>query len=116
MKLRMLEAKDAPFILEWMKDPSVNCFFRFDPEKITEQSVTEFIQSAQDSAVDLHLACVNDNDEYLGTVSLKHMDKSASTAEYAISFRQSAQGTGAARYATSEIIKMAFESLGLNRI
>ena len=39
MRLRNLQQKDVPFIYEWMKDPSVNCFFRFDAEQVSLETV-----------------------------------------------------------------------------
>lgn len=116
MRIRQLEKKDIPFILEWTKDPAVNCFFRFDPEKITSQTIEQFIIAAHTTKQDIHLACVDDNDEYLGTISLKNIDRAAKTAEYATSFRAKAQGIGAAQYATDQILAIAFGDMALERI
>lgn len=116
MRLRKLEKKDVPFILEWMKDPEVNCFFRFDPEKITENTVSEFVILAQDFSQSRHYACVNAEDEYLGTISLKHLNVQDKNSEYAISFRRSAQGSGAAGFATQEILRIAFKEMQLERV
>lgn len=116
MRLRKLETKDIPGIFEWMTDHEVNRFFRFDPTAVTRESIAAFIASAQDTRTNLHLACVNDLDEYLGTVSLKNIDREHQTAEYAISFRPGAQGTGAALFATQEILRMAFEDRHLHRV
>lgn len=116
MRLRKLQEKDVPLILEWMKDQQINCFFRFDPDKVTEETVRAFVKKAQETEQDMHLACVDENDTYLGTVSLKHIDPLDATAEYAVSFRAGAQGTGAARYATKEILRIAFEQLNLEKV
>lgn len=116
MRLRKLEEKDVPLICEWMKDPKVNCFFRFDAGNVTQDTVRAFVRQAQDTDENLHLACVNDGDEYLGTISLKHIDRQDSTAEYAVSFRTAAQGTGAAAFATRSILHIAFEELGLEKV
>lgn len=116
MKLRKLEQKDIPLIYEWMKDPRVNCFFRFDPDAVTMETVKNFVCTAQDMKTNMHLACVDDCDEYLGTISLKHIDPTDKTAEYAVSFRYSAHGTGAARFATQEILRIAFEKLDLEKV
>lgn len=116
MKLRKLMPKDAERMLEWMKDPSINRFFRFDAEKMTIDSVLEFIQSAQDTKYNMHLAIVDDNDNYVGTVSLKNIDYEALNAEYAISTCASVHGTGVAFEATREILRIAFEELKLHRV
>ena len=34
MKLRKLNNFDVPLMLDWMKDPEINRFFRFDPENV----------------------------------------------------------------------------------
>ena len=116
MRLRKLQEKDIPLIYEWMKDPAVNCFFRFDPNKVTLETVRAFVNDAQSTEQNLHLACVDDDDVYQGTISLKHIDPEDQTAEYAVSFRRCAQGTGAARYATREILRIAFTQLGLEKV
>lgn len=116
MRLRKLKEKDVPLIYEWMKDPRINCFFRFDAEQVTPRMVCTFVQQAQETKENLHLACVNDADEYLGTISLKHIDFRDATAEYAVSFRAAAQGTGAAAFATRSILRIAFEELGLEKV
>ena len=57
-----------------------------------------------------------DTDEYLGTVSLKQIDQETGEAEYAISTRKKAHGTGAAFQATRLIWKVAFEDYRLRRV
>ncbi|MEG0305881.1 MAG: GNAT family protein [Oscillospiraceae bacterium] len=116
MKLRKLEEKDISRILTWMKDPQQNCFFQFDADTVSADSVEEFVKEAQNTQINLHLACVDDNDDYLGTISLKNIDHKNKNAEYAISFSKSAHGTGAAYFATKEILRIAFETLQLNKI
>jgi RimJ/RimL family protein N-acetyltransferase len=64
----------------------------------------------------MHLAIVDEKDYYLGTISLKEIDHAAKNAEYAISTRASAHGTGAALQATREILRIAFEELHLDRV
>lgn len=114
MKLRELQPKDAPLILEWMQDPSINCFFRFNADLITEETVRAFVDDSQTSQ-NRHFAIADeDTDEYLGTISLKNITEV--DAEYAIALRQKAIGTGAARDATMEILRYAFQALGLTRV
>ena len=63
-----------------------------------------------------HLAIVDDKDEYLGTVSLKNIDKKAKDAEYAISLRSAYHGKGIGKIATRLILEYAFDELGLSRV
>lgn len=102
---------------EWMKDETVNCWFRFNPDDITIESTKEFIlKNNNTDNVNFHYAIVDDNDEYLGTVSLKNVNYDYLNGEYAIVLRSVAQGKGAASFATREIQRIAFEELGLHRI
>jgi RimJ/RimL family protein N-acetyltransferase len=116
MKLRKLKTADVPRIYDWMKDPEINQFFRFNADDMTLDSVTQYVQQAQDTKYNLHLAVVDDHDQYLGTVSLKDIDEVNRKAEYAICMRKEAQGTCAAVFATSEILKIAFLERNLNRV
>ena len=114
--LRKLEEKDVPYMLEWMHDPSIACFFRFDAMGMTEEKCLEYIRTANSDNNSKHFAIADENDEYLGTISLKNIDYEKKEAEYAISTRKIVHGTGTATLATNEILKIAFEDLGLNRV
>ena len=64
-----------------------------------------------------HFAIVDDqDDEYLGTISLKNIDLKNKNAEYAISTRKKARGTGANQKATESLLKYGFDKLQLHRI
>jgi diamine N-acetyltransferase len=116
MRLRTLEDKDAIHMLEWMKDKKVNKYFRFDPETISLDTVMKFIKSSINVAGSYHFAIVDENDEYLGTVSLKDIDQSAKNGEYAIALRTKAQGHGTGKFATEAILEFAFKELELERV
>ena len=116
MELRPLKEKDVDGMLEWMHDVDINRLFATDFGSFSREKVLAFIQSASDESNDVHRACVDDNDEYLGTVSLKNIDADAHKAEYAVSFRKCAHGSGAARFATLGILDYGFRELGLKRI
>jgi len=115
ISLRPLDHKDKQFILEWMKDPAINQFFRFDANKIDEQYVDHFIDHSF-SDTDRHYAIVNEQDEYQGTISLKNIDPVTKSSEYAISTRKSAHGRGIALEATHRILEIGFNELKLHRI
>ena len=115
MKLRKLAHKDIPLMLEWMRDPDINRFFQFNAGAATEDTVKAFVEQSFSEAA-RHYACADEADEYLGTVSLKGIDAKHRHAEYATSFRKSAMGSGAAAFATQEILRIAFDELGLERV
>lgn len=114
MFLRKLELKDAPLMLEWMHDESVthNLSTDFASKKIDD--CERFVLSSNDTSTNYHLAIVSDTDEYMGTVSLKHIDKDAGNAEFAITVRKAAMGRGYSWYGMVKIIRIAFDELGLN--
>ena len=115
MLLRKLNEKDIPFMLEWMRDPDINKMFQFDASKMTEESSRKFINSSY-TDVDKHYAIIDEEDVYMGTVSLKNINNTNSSAEYAISLRKAAIGAGYAQFATTEILKIAFYELDLNKV
>lgn len=112
--LRLLEEKDAAGMLEWMTDPEITCFFRFDASEVTRETCCDFISEANREPACRHYAIANEAGEYLGTISLKHIG--CGEAEYAISTRRCAHGTGAAMEATRRILDIAFGELGLERV
>ena len=122
MKLRKLLPKDAPHMLSWMHDDSINRWFPQNFKDYQKRDVLTFIRSSQKAIkntrkiLDMHLACADGDDIYLGTVSLKNIDHHHSHAEYAISFCKRAHGTGAAKFATDEILRIAFAELKLERV
>lgn len=116
ISLRELRDCDAAGMLEWMQEPNISCFFRFDAASMTIEKCIDYIHSANAAADCRHYAIVDENDVYLGTISLKEINTNDGSAEYAISTRSCAHGTGAAMQATEEIIRIAFEELGLRRV
>lgn len=114
MKLRKLEEKDAPFMMEWMHDPSVVENLQADFASMQMADCARFIELAQDTTYNLHLAIVDDTDEYQGTVSLKHI--SGRGAEFAIVVRKSAMGKSFSEYGMEEVLRIAFEMFGLDTV
>jgi len=117
--LRLLKEKDVDGMLEWMCDDSINCFFQFDSSMLTEQSAREFVKCSIELAREkksFHYAIVDENDEYLGTISIKNINWQSKAGEYAIGLRKKAAGKGIAYKATCEILEYAFVNLGLNRV
>ena len=101
-------------MLEWMHDPDVVQHMRRDFASKTIEDCLQFIQAANNSEEDLHCAIVNDEDEYMGTVSLKHIR--AGKAEFGITVRKCAMGKGYAQFGMHSIVEKGFTQLGLSKI
>lgn len=113
--LRKLEEKDIPGMLEWMHDPEVNRWFRFDADQMTAEKARNFIAGSF-TETNRHYAIVSESDEYLGTVSLENIDMENRNAVFAMSMRRAAWGTGIAVSVSKKIQQIAFEEMGLERI
>ena len=114
MRLRKLNDKDAPLMLEWMHDPDVVSKMQTNFQSKTLEDCLAFIEIANEDKTNLHLAIVNDEDEYMGTVSLKHIvDRSA---EFAITVRKCAMGAGYSKYGMKTILEIGLKELNLNSI
>ncbi len=116
MIVRKLKTADAPFMLEWMHDSKVVEHLSANFAAKTLADCENFIAFAQNSREDLHLAVADEADEYMGTVSLKHLDPAHKTAEFAITFRSRAQGKGYARFGMHRILEIGLQELGLETI
>ena len=114
MNLRKLELKDAPLMLEWMHDPDVVQNMQADFAHKTLSDCENFIRTSQMDNKNLHLAVVDDDNTYMGTVSLKNIENGA--AEFAITVRKDAMGKGFSKYAMSEIIRIGIEKLKLKSV
>lgn len=114
IRLRKLQEKDIEGMLEWMHNPRINCFFRFDAANMNYEKALEFV--SKESTENRHFAIVDEQDEYIGTISLKEIDFQHRKAEYAISMREKWHGTGVAKEATEMLLSYAFEELNLHRI
>ena len=114
--------KDAPLMLEWMHDTEVQSGFKKNMLEASLEDALKFIQDAHGNAKlkregqSLHFAVANEEDEYLGTISLKNIDIKNKTAEFAIATRRKAHGTGVAFQATNLLLKKAFEEYDLRRV
>lgn len=114
MRLRALEKKDVPFMLEWMHNPSIVEFMFANFEDKTSDDCQQFIELSWIDKKNLHMAVVDEADEYMGTVSLKNICKDS--AEFAIAVREKAMGKGFSKYAMQEIIRIGLEDMKLASI
>lgn len=116
MRLRKLERRDAQLMLEWMHDSNVveQLGVNFKEKQIDD--CISFIDNSWDTGINLHLAIVDEDDTYMGTVSLKHIDMVDKIAEFAITVRSIAMGKGYSKFAMVNIIDIGLNELGLNCI
>ena len=115
VKLRKLDKRDVFYMLEWMHDSDTKKIFQTDFSKVSENDAIKFIKTSYNDE-NQHFAVVDDEDEYLGTISLKNINEINKNAEYAISMRKCARGKNISSEATQEILKYGFETLKLSRI
>lgn len=113
--LRELVKDDALYMLEWMHDFELVQWLAKDFTKFTEEDCVRFIEK-NNNKQHLHyaIACKEQN-EYLGTISLKNIDDSFQTAELGICIRRKAMGTGTAKEALNTILGIAVD-LGIKMV
>jgi len=114
MYLRKLKMKDAPYMLSWMRDGNVTYYLHSDFASKTLSNVEDFISKSHDDHFNIHLAIASDNDEYCGTVSLKHIANGC--AEFAIVVRSDVMGRGFAWYGMERLLIKAFGELSLDTV
>lgn len=117
ISIRKLEEKDIPYIIEWMNNENLTKYLKTNFKDIAnEKSQLEFIKNSYDNK-NKNFAIIDDNDDqYLGSVSLKNIDYNKREAEYAICIREIAQGKNVASAATNRILMFAFSELNLERV
>ena len=114
MKLRKLELRDAALMLEWMHDKSVVEDLRTNFLTKTMEDCENFIRKSWEDEKNLNLAITDENDTYMGTVSLKNIREK--TAEFGITIRACAMGKGYSIKAMREILRRGFQEIGLQKI
>lgn len=114
MLLRQLQLKDAPLMLEWMHDKKVTENLRKDFSSYTIPDVESFIRYSWEDKENTHLAIVSDDDEYMGTISLKHIENGS--AELSIAVRSEAMGREYAWFGMKRILEKAFTEYGLENV
>lgn len=116
--LRKLESKDAPSMLKWMHNTDIVKLLPTNFMKYSLEDCSRFISNARydETVINLHFAVVNSRDEYVGTISLKNIDRVNQNAEYAIVLGEEAIGKGYALPATNSILDIAFRQLKLKKV
>lgn len=108
--------EDAPLMLEWMHDKNVVSHLGADFSSKTLDNCLAFIAASLQDRNNLHLAIADSDDTYMGTASLKHIDRQQKTAEFAITVRACAMGRGFSHFGMDQILKVGLEELGLKEI
>lgn len=114
MRLRRLELKDAPLMLEWMHDKSVVEDLRTNFLTKTMEDCENFIKGSWDDKNNWNVAIVDEDDIYMGTVSLKNIKEES--AEFGITIRACAMGKGYSIWAMKEVLRIGFEESNLKQI
>lgn len=112
MKLRKLLKGDAPLMLEWMHDEDVVQYMKVDFKRKTIEDCISFINASDTN--NIHFAIASDENEYMGTVSLKNI--TLKSAELGITVRKKAMGKGYSAFAIEEIMKYGFIIKGIENI
>ncbi len=114
MYLRKLELKDAPLMLAWMHDKRVTEKLRTNFASKTLEDAENFIRWSWEDKDNVNLAIASDEDEYMGTVSLKHIENG--TAEFAVTVRFEAMSRGYSWFGMESIIDKAFNEYGIESV
>lgn len=114
--LRGLELSDAEPMLEWMLEPDIYEKMQYDPKEQNLEKCKNFIRESWEDKRNLHYAVTNGKNEYLGTVSLKNIDRINKKAEFAIALHPKAMGKGVSTAALCAIMEKAFCDLDLNKV
>lgn len=113
--IRQLLKKDADNMLKCLLDKETMQYMQLSQAQQSLEKCQAFIENSFTER-NQHFAIVNENDEWVGTISLKNIDHDVGAAEYAIITARSIHGKGVAYSATQELLKYAFHDLGLNRV
>lgn len=121
IRLRELKMEDAPLMLEWMHDKDIQKSFKKNMLGATLEQAEQFCKDAMipekiNSGDSIHFAIADEDDEYLGTISLKNFDIESLNAEYSIATRKKANGVGIAFEASRLLLDRAFNDYGLHRV
>lgn len=115
MRLRGLEEKDIEYMFEWMRDRKVTQWLHGDYSRMTSFNAEEFVKHSI-SINEIHFAIASDTDEYMGTVSIRHIDEENKLAEFAVVVRNCAMGKGYAWHGMVDTLDYAFERYDIDGI
>ena len=98
-----------PLMLEWMHDRNVTEHLKADFAAKKINDAEDFIWASWNDWECLNLAIASNEDEYMGTVSLKSIEDGC--AEFAIVVRSAAIGRGHSWFGMESIIQKAFANV-----
>jgi N-acetylneuraminate synthase len=115
--LRPLAFHDTDHILRWRSDPEVAAqLFSERPPTRAEHEAWYAASQNRTDAREFVIALTN-SDRAVGTISLRHIDPAAGSAEYGIMLgERECRGKGIAREASELLLEYGFETLGLRRV
>lgn len=114
MRLRKLEISDAKFMLEWMHDEEVTRYLRKDFQNKNIEDAIDFIKRSWDDKNNIHYAIVSEENEYMGTVSLK--DVYMNTAELSMCVRTVAMKRGYSWVGIQSALEKAFNEYDIKSV
>lgn len=101
-------------MLSWMHDKNIVENLKGDFASKTIDDCEEFIRSSWLDEINIHYAIASDEDEYMGTVSLKHIKNYS--AEFAITIRSEAMTKGYSWFGMETILEKAFSEHDLESV
>lgn len=114
--MRKLELKDANKMMETLNDKSVTNTMRISLRSFSLDECKDYILNSNKDDKNIDFAITDENDNWVGTISLKNIDYSKKEAEYAIITSKEVHGKGYSQKATKEILEYAFNKLKLDKV
>lgn len=115
-RIRELQLSDMDYMYEWMSDTDVMGSLVLGRTINSKGKIEDFIRASWNDKTNIHFAIVTDENEYVGTVSLKNINYIDRNAEYAIAIRKEFWGKGFSKIATDELLKFGFYKLNMHKI
>lgn len=115
MKIRKYSLDDVHEMYELFKDKEVTRYLYDNYDYYSMENTKTFI-SNENNNQEIHRAIVNDEDKYVGTVSLRYIDLEEGTAELTIVVKKDYHSKGYAWFAICEILNLAFKELNVRGV
>lgn len=117
VRLRPIREEDLPHFVRWLNDPEVRHFLSIsDDPPLTLESEREWYEETRASADSVHWAIETAEGELLGTMELRLADHH-SRAEVGIAIQDKARwGQGYGTEALRQVLRYAFDEMGLRRV
>lgn len=116
MRIREHKKSDATLMFEWMSDNSITKWLHGDYTNVDIQDAIDFIENANCNQNESYFAIVTDEDMYVGTTSLQHINENVGLAEFTIVVCKNAMAKGYAWQGMLETLDYAFDELNLESV